>query len=70
MKIFVSLRVQDMEDGADEQVMRGEIPVVATALPVGINEHVCDELRISNIGEGRTSSSGLYRADDPSAAVG
>src|SRR5215475_1697022 len=38
-----------MEDRAHQQIVRREIPVISTALPVRVDQHVRDELRIPHV---------------------
>ena len=49
MKCLLSLGVEDMEDRAHQQIVRREIPVISTALPVRVDQHVRDELRIPHV---------------------
>ena len=49
VEVLLSLGVEDVEDRAHEEVVCGQIPVVPTALPVRVDEHVGDELRVPDV---------------------
>jgi hypothetical protein len=49
VKSLLPLGVEDMEDRAHQQIVCREIPVISTALPVRVDQHVRDELRIPDV---------------------